>query len=145
MGRGSKLLIPLLAAALLPAAPAAGAEGDAALGRKMAKLMRSAGPYSGAYVFNATDGNTVLRYRHRTARILASNTKLFTTSAALARFGTEGTLGTEVRGRGTLDDAGVYHGSLFLRGGGDPTFGSGRFARRSYGGGASVEALVQEL
>ena len=32
------------------------------------------------------------------ARILASNTKLFTTSAALARFGTEGTLGTEVRG-----------------------------------------------
>ena len=33
-------------------------------------------------------------------RILASNTKLFTTAAALARFGTEGTLGTEVLGAG---------------------------------------------
>ena len=111
----------------------------------MAKLMRSAGSYSGAYVVNATDGTTVLRYRHSTARILASNTKLFTTGAALARFGTEGTLGTEVRGKGTLDEEGVYHGSLFLRGGGDPTFGSGRFARRSYGGGATVESLAQKL
>ena len=42
-----------------------------------------------------------------TPRILASNTKLFTTAAALARFGTEGTLGTEVLGDGELDDEGV--------------------------------------
>ena len=40
-----------------------------------------------------------LEARHARA-ILASNTKLFTTSAALARYGTEGTLGTEVLGRG---------------------------------------------
>jgi serine-type D-Ala-D-Ala carboxypeptidase/endopeptidase (penicillin-binding protein 4) len=146
MGRGLKPLLPLIGAALLmPAAPAVGAEGDRALGKSMARLMRSAGPYSGAYVVNATDGNVVLRHRHTRARILASNTKLFTTSAALARFGTEGTLGTEVRGRGTLDEEGVYHGSLFLRGGGDPTFGSRRFVRRSYGGGSSVEALVQAI
>jgi serine-type D-Ala-D-Ala carboxypeptidase/endopeptidase (penicillin-binding protein 4) len=147
MRRGSKLFVPLLGVALLlPAAPAAGSpEGDAALGRGMARLMRSAGAYSGAFVVNATDGNTVLRYRHRTARILASNAKLFTTSAALARFGTEGTLGTEVRGVGTLDEEGVYSGDLYLRGGGDPTFGSSRFTRRSYGGGATVQALAAEL
>ena len=146
MVRGSKLLAALLGVAvLLPAAPAAGADGDPALGRSMAKLMRSAGAYSGAYVVNATDGTTVLRYRHKTARILASNTKLFTTSAALARFGVDGTLGTEVRGTGTLDEEGVYRGNLFLRGGGDPTFGSTRFTRKSYGGGASVESLAAKL
>jgi serine-type D-Ala-D-Ala carboxypeptidase/endopeptidase (penicillin-binding protein 4) len=146
MGRGLKLLVGLIGAALLtPAAPAAGADGDRALGKSMARLMRSAGPYSGAYVVNATDGNVVLRYRHTRARILASNTKLFTSAAALARFGTEGTLGTEVSGRGTLDEEGVYHGSLFLRGGGDPTFGSRRFTRRNYGGGATVEAIAASL
>ena len=142
-----RLLVPLLGvAALLLAAPAAGSpETDAALGRKLARLMRPAGAHSGAFVYNATDGRTVLRVRHRRARILASNTKLFTTSAALARFGTEGTLGTEVRGVGTLDADGVYAGDLYLRGGGDPTFGSSRFVRRSYGGGASVEMLAAEL
>jgi serine-type D-Ala-D-Ala carboxypeptidase/endopeptidase (penicillin-binding protein 4) len=146
MGRGLKLLASLLGAALLmPAAPAAGAQDDPALGKSLKRMMRSAGTYSGAYVVNATDGTVVLRHRHTRARILASNTKLFTTAAALARFGTEGTLGTEVRGRGTLDTECVYHGSLFLRGGGDPTFGSSRFARRSYGGGATVESLVSKL
>ena len=49
----------------------------------------------------------MFRWRQRTPRILASNTKLFTTSAALARFGADGTLGTEVRGVGTLDEEGV--------------------------------------
>jgi D-alanyl-D-alanine carboxypeptidase/D-alanyl-D-alanine-endopeptidase (penicillin-binding protein 4) len=147
MARLRRLLVPLLGvAALLPAAPAAGSpESDAALGHRLARLMRLAGSSSGAFVFNSTDGRNVLRVRHRTARILASNTKLFTTSAALARFGTEGTLGTEVRGTGTLDTEGVYDGDLYLRGGGDPTFGSSRFVRRSYGGGASVEALAAEL
>ena len=147
MGPGSKLLVILLGIAVLaPAPPAAGSpESNAALGRGMARLMRSVGAHSGAYVVNATDGETVLRYRPTTARILASNTKLFTTSAALARFGIDGTLGTEVRGTGTKDDEGVYHGSLYLRGGGDPTFGSSRFARRSYGGGATVQALAAEI
>ena len=78
-------------------------------------------------------------------RILASNTKLFTTSAALARFGTEGTLGTEVLGDGELDENGVWRGDLYLRGGGDPTFGSRTYTRRSYGGGATVEQLAKLL
>jgi D-alanyl-D-alanine carboxypeptidase/D-alanyl-D-alanine-endopeptidase (penicillin-binding protein 4) len=88
---------------------------------------------------------TVFRWREHTPRILASNTKLFTTTAALARFGPEGTLGTEVLGTGDLDVQGIYHGSLYLRGGGDPTFGSRRFTRRSYGGGATVQDLAQLL
>ena len=78
-----------------------------------------------------------------TPRILASNTKLFTSSAALARFGTEGTLGTEVLGDGELDENGVWRGNLYLRGGGDPTFGSSTYTRRFYGGGATVQQLAK--
>ena len=57
----------------------------------------------------------------------------------------EGTLGTEVLGAGELEEDGVWRGDLYLRGGGDPTFGSRRFATRSYGGGATVEELAALL
>ena len=107
--------------------------------------MRTAGPLSGAYVKNVTDGRVVFSWNADPPRILASNTKLFTTSAALARYGTAGTLGTEVLGRGQLDEDGVWRGDLYLRGGGDPTFGSRTFTRRSYGGGATVEELADAL
>jgi D-alanyl-D-alanine carboxypeptidase/D-alanyl-D-alanine-endopeptidase (penicillin-binding protein 4) len=106
--------------------------------------MRHGGDYSGAYVINGTTGQPVFRWRERTPRILASNTKLFTTSAALVRYGTEGTLGTEVRGQGKLVD-GTWEGDLFLRGGGDPTFGSASFGRRNYGTAASVDSLATKL
>jgi len=40
----------------------------------------------------------------------------------------------------------VWEGNLYLRGGGDPTFGSQGFIRSHYGGrGASVQALVRQL
>jgi D-alanyl-D-alanine carboxypeptidase/D-alanyl-D-alanine-endopeptidase (penicillin-binding protein 4) len=89
-----------------------------------------------------TTGEQVFAWRAGVPRVLASNTKLFTAAAALARFGTEGTLGTEVLGNGELDVDGIWRGDLYLRGGGDPTFGSRRFGSRSYGGGASVEDLA---
>jgi D-alanyl-D-alanine carboxypeptidase/D-alanyl-D-alanine-endopeptidase (penicillin-binding protein 4) len=127
-------------AALLPAVASA-----ASLGSRLAAAMRPAGGASGAYVVNATSGQTVLRYRSTTPRILASNTKLFTTAAALARYGVAGRLSTEVRGTGTLEGNGTYRGDLYLVGAGDPTFGSSAFARRSYGGGASVQGLATAL
>ncbi len=107
--------------------------------------MGSSGSWSGAYVYNADSGRPVFAWRHTTPRILASNTKLFTTSAALARFGVAGKLATEVRGAGKLGERGVYRGNLYLVGGGDPTFGSHSFTSRSYGGGATVEALAAQL
>ena len=109
--------------------------------------MRLAGGFASAYVadVSAPSAQPVFRWREHTARILASNTKLFTTTAALARFGTEGTLGTEVLGTGELDAEGVYRGSIYLRGGGDPTFGSRRFTQRSYSGGATVQDLAGAL
>jgi D-alanyl-D-alanine carboxypeptidase/D-alanyl-D-alanine-endopeptidase (penicillin-binding protein 4) len=135
--------VPLVAALVCVAVPAqAGAAQDPALVSKLGRYMRAAGSQSGAYVVNLTDAETVFRWRQGKPRILASNAKLFTTSTALARFGTEGTLGTEVLGGGTLDETGVWRGDLYLEGSGDPTFGSRTFTRRYYGAGATVEDLA---
>jgi D-alanyl-D-alanine carboxypeptidase/D-alanyl-D-alanine-endopeptidase (penicillin-binding protein 4) len=143
MRRIALLVIALFA--LLPAAAAAQDEG--LMVKRLTAQMRFAGAYSGAYVAEVSGDKprTVFRWREHTPRILASNTKLFTTTAALARFGREGTLGTEVLGAGELDLEGVYHGSLYLRGGGDPSFGSRRFTMRSYGGGTTVQDLAELL
>jgi D-alanyl-D-alanine carboxypeptidase/D-alanyl-D-alanine-endopeptidase (penicillin-binding protein 4) len=138
-----RALLTLLAlSALLPVEAA-----QAELTSSLTRQMRQAGSFSGAYVLNLTTGEREFAWRAGTPRTLASNTKLFTSAAALARFGTEGTLATEVLGLGELDPEGVWRGSLYLRGGGDPTFGSRSFTSRSYGGGATVEdlaALVEE-
>ena len=133
--------IALLIAACLAAAPATAAADDA-LVRTLSRQMRASGAHSGAYVVNVSQGETVFRWKHDTPRVLASNTKLFTTAAALARYGSDGTLGTAVLGDGELDEDGVWRGDLYLRGGGDPTFGTRRFVRRSYGQGATVEKLA---
>jgi D-alanyl-D-alanine carboxypeptidase/D-alanyl-D-alanine-endopeptidase (penicillin-binding protein 4) len=140
--------IALLSLALLALLPGAAlAQDHALIAKRLAGQMRFAGGYSSAYVVDVSGDRPrpVFRWRENSPRILASNTKLFTTTAALARFGREGTLGTEVLGTGELDTAGVYSGSLYLRGGGDPTFGSRRFTNRSYGGGATVEDLASLL
>lgn len=140
MHRLALLLTVVLAA--LPASAAAQDEG--AIAKRLERQMRFAGPAAGAYVANVSGerARPVFSWRHRTARILASNTKLFTTTAALARYGAEGTLSTEVLGTGDLDAEGVYRGSLYLRGGGDPTFGSRTFTRKAYGDGATVQDLA---
>ena len=140
--------IALLAAALLALAPAAAAAQDQDLMvKRLTSQMRLAGGYAGAYVADVSGPapRQVFHWREHTSRILASNTKLFTTTAALARFGDDGTLTTQVLGAGELDADGIYRGSIYLRGGGDPTFGSRRFTDRSYGGGANVQDLADTL
>jgi serine-type D-Ala-D-Ala carboxypeptidase/endopeptidase (penicillin-binding protein 4) len=140
--------LALLVVALLAVLPAtAAAQDEATMVKRLTRYMRAAGAYSGAYVVDVSGDKprAVFRWRQHTPRILASNTKLFTTTAALARYGTEGTLGTEVLGTGELDTEGVFRGSVYLRGGGDPTFGSRRFSTRYYGGGATVQDLAALL
>ena len=143
MRRLALLMSALLA--LLPAAAAA--QDEPAMVKRLTRYMRAAGPYSGAYVVHVSGDrpHAVFRWRQRTPRILASNTKLFTTTAALARLGVEGKLFTDVLASSEVDAEGVLRGSLYLRGGGDPTFGSRRFTRRSYGGGATVQDLAALL
>jgi serine-type D-Ala-D-Ala carboxypeptidase/endopeptidase (penicillin-binding protein 4) len=84
----------------------------------LAKLFRRAGK-SGAMVFDPATEKVLFARKARRARILASNTKLFTTAAALSRFEPDGRLHTTAL---SIDDAsdGVSQG-LYLRGGGDPT------------------------
>jgi D-alanyl-D-alanine carboxypeptidase/D-alanyl-D-alanine-endopeptidase (penicillin-binding protein 4) len=55
-------------------------------------------------------------------------------------------LDTTVYGVGHMQPGGVWDGSLYLHGGGDPTFGTTSFIAGHYGGvGASVSTLVSQL
>ena len=155
-----RFLTPLVALALLaapgsaPEVAAAPADSRAAqvapaeevaLRARLGRSMRLAGPASGAYVRNATDRRTLFRWRAGTPRALASNTKLFTTAAVLDRLGSGGTLPSTALAGGPVAADGTLTGDLVLRGGGDPTFGSATFVRRSYGTGAEVEALAERV
>ena len=81
----------------------------------------SRGSGLGAYVVDLDTGRTLYSRAPDVPRIPASVNKLYTTSAALTRYGAEGQLTTEVLGDVPLED-GVVDGNLYLRGGGDPSF-----------------------
>lgn len=143
---GRRSLAAALTVAIAVAVSAPASADETGLAARLASPMRSAGSWSGAYVVNADTGKPVFSWAHTRPRILASNTKLFTTAAALARYGSDGTLSTEIRGNGELGARGVWRGDLYLVGGGDPTFGTRSFASRAYGyTGATVEALAAQL
>jgi D-alanyl-D-alanine carboxypeptidase/D-alanyl-D-alanine-endopeptidase (penicillin-binding protein 4) len=99
---------------------------------------------SGAYVFNITEQRRIASRRSARARILASNTKLFTGAAALSRFGTGGRFSTGVYTDAPVAD-GVVSGSLYIRGGGDPLFGSADYVTRYFGSRATLEQLAKIL
>ena len=108
--------------------------------------MSQASARSGAYVYDLSDREGLYSRRATRQRILASNTKLFTTAAALGKFGSAGRFTTEVLGDRRPNSNGVVRGDLYLVGGGDPTFGSGSFAERAYGGGgATLEGLAHAV
>ena len=95
--------------------------------------MQRVGGGGGAWVsdIDAPDDATLFSWASRTQRVLASNSKLFTTAATLDRFGADGRLQTtlyprpeEAVGGRTLD------GNLVLVGAGDPTLSSHGFARK---------------
>ena len=119
-----------------------GSAAAAPLDKLVAGGLAHAGGISGGYVLDTTTGRTLASVRADVPRIPASVNKLFTTSTALLRFGPDATLQTRVLGVGTLDVAGTWQGDLYLRGGGDPTFGSTSFDRLAYGLGSSVSTLA---
>jgi D-alanyl-D-alanine carboxypeptidase/D-alanyl-D-alanine-endopeptidase (penicillin-binding protein 4) len=111
----------------------------------LARGIRAAGSHSGAFVLDMTTGRTLFSSAASTGRVPASVEKLYTTSTALLRFGSAGTFTTSVVGVGAFDSAHGWHGTLYLKGGGDPTFGAQSFDRAAYGTGATMEALVANL
>jgi D-alanyl-D-alanine carboxypeptidase/D-alanyl-D-alanine-endopeptidase (penicillin-binding protein 4) len=84
----------------------------------LAKLFRGAGK-SGAFVLDPGTHQVLFARKGGRARILASNSKLFTTSTALSRFLPDTRLHTTAWSSDDIGD-GVSQG-LYLRGGGDPT------------------------
>jgi D-alanyl-D-alanine carboxypeptidase/D-alanyl-D-alanine-endopeptidase (penicillin-binding protein 4) len=146
-GKLGALVCGLLAIALVAAPSAASAAATAAeLQADLAGQLALAGPHDGAYVYDLTTGQALFSGRASTQRPPASVEKLYTATASLELLGASTRLSTTVLGAGHLAPGGVWEGNLYLRGGGDPTFGSSGFIRANYGGvGASVSSLVAQL
>jgi D-alanyl-D-alanine carboxypeptidase/D-alanyl-D-alanine-endopeptidase (penicillin-binding protein 4) len=139
------LLFAVFAAVLSPFGGTAAASPASQLRQTLSRAMSGAGSQSGAFVMDAGSGRTMFSRRGTTPRILASNTKLFTSAAVLGRYGRSSALATTLIGSGSLQPDGSWKGSIYLRGGGDPTFGSRSFARSTYGSNATVETLADQL
>jgi serine-type D-Ala-D-Ala carboxypeptidase/endopeptidase (penicillin-binding protein 4) len=142
-----KALLPALAAflgLLLVLAGTASAAGSCA--QMKSWLTAGGGASSGLMVVEAETGEVVCAQAADTPRPLASNTKLFTTSTALAKIGPETRIPTKLFTDGTVDPEGVLHGSLYLQGGGDPTLGTPAFYDSYLAGlGTNIFALVPQL
>ncbi len=129
-----------------PVPPAAPASGPLIrLDRTLGANIRAAGPFSGAYVVDLNTGKSLFGAAAFAGRMPASVEKIYTTTTALDRWGPGATFHTDVLGDGTLATGGLYYGTLYLRGGGDPTFGQAAFDHAWYGGGTTLQKLVADL
>jgi D-alanyl-D-alanine carboxypeptidase/D-alanyl-D-alanine-endopeptidase (penicillin-binding protein 4) len=105
-----------------------------------------AGPGSkSGLVVDLTTNRTLWAYSDNTPRLPASIEKLWTTTTALLELGPDATFQTQVYANGRLTSAGALIGTLYLRGGGDPTFGSAGFDHVMYGTGATVQRLAADI
>lgn len=111
--------------------------------RRLAGLGNSA---PGLRVKNLTSGKTVCSLNSRSERVLASNTKIFTTAATLGKLGPGHRYSTRVYASGEITPEGVLMGNLYLKGGGDPTFAQRRVLDAYSGGtGTSLEKLATKV
>lgn len=118
------LIVVLFFAALAPAADAQSTPLKGAVNAQVAAAKRIA-PETGVVIVELASGEAVYSYNPDTARIPASNTKLFTTAAALDLLGPGAFFETEVLARGAVAADGTLEGDLAVVGGGDPNI-SGR-------------------
>ena len=108
-------------------------------------LKEGGGAFSGLMVIDAESGETVCASGATRQLPLASNTKLFTTSAALSKLGPATRIPTKVFAQGPIED-GVLHGSLYLQGGGDPVLGTPAFYNGYLAGlGTNIYALTPQI
>lgn len=106
-----------------------GGIGRGSLARQVGDLIDQGGSGSGVWIADAESGNEVFERRADESRILASNTKLFTTATALDTLGAEARLRTTVLTGGEIE-GGTLSGNLFLVGDGDPALAGRSFGRR---------------
>jgi serine-type D-Ala-D-Ala carboxypeptidase/endopeptidase (penicillin-binding protein 4) len=139
----------LAAVLVLLAGTAAGAAGqptpEAALQQALNPLMGDMGSNSGAYVVDLDTGQVLYSVAADTGRLPASVEKIYTTSTALLRLGPTATFATSVLGVGSQNPEGIWNGTLYLRGGGDPTVGAVGFDHAWYGTGTTMHTVVSAL
>jgi D-alanyl-D-alanine carboxypeptidase/D-alanyl-D-alanine-endopeptidase (penicillin-binding protein 4) len=136
-------LLTIAGIGLLASTASAASSAQNALDRQLSHEMTIAGSQSGAYVYDLTTATPLFSERAENPHPPASVEKLYTAATALELMGPTATLSTSVLGTGRLGPDGRWEGNLYLRGGGDPTFGSTAFIDSRYGGqGTSVSALA---
>ncbi len=107
---------------------------------------RKAGRQTGFLVYDLTTGKTLFNQRAGIPRPPASVAKIYSSVALLSLLGPQARLHTDVLGTGHLKPDGVWHGNLYLRGDGDPTFGEAGFDRVWEDGyGSLVGSVVAQL
>jgi D-alanyl-D-alanine carboxypeptidase/D-alanyl-D-alanine-endopeptidase (penicillin-binding protein 4) len=119
--------------------------GPRALKRTLSKDLSEVDGRLGAYVVDLTRKRALFRFQASTGRMPASVQKLYTTATALLRLGCSAVFTTSVLGTGRLSRSGTWRGTLYLHGGGDPTFGAVNFDEAAYGTGATVRTLARRL
>jgi D-alanyl-D-alanine carboxypeptidase/D-alanyl-D-alanine-endopeptidase (penicillin-binding protein 4) len=134
-------------AVLLLAAASSPGEGDPGLRRAVndqVAAARRVAPELGVSVVDAASGETAYSFNPDTPRILASNTKLFTTAAALDRLGPGFFFETAVLGRGEVR-GGTLAGDLAVVGGGDPHLSGRQYFGDSFGAFREWAAALRAL
>jgi D-alanyl-D-alanine carboxypeptidase/D-alanyl-D-alanine-endopeptidase (penicillin-binding protein 4) len=117
-----------------------------ALRRTLAAELRPAGAGAGAVVYDLNAHRLLFARAGDALRPPASLEKLYTSVALLRKLGPDSTLSTTILGSGRLGPRGVWHGNLYLRGGGDPSFGDETFNRNwEEGFGPTPSQLVDQL
>lgn len=121
--------------------PAGRVPAEPRLAAVLGQALAGAGPRSGAVVYDLGAQQTLFARRASVLRPPASLEKLYTTVTLLRVLGPSARLHTTVLGRGHQRGA-VWRGDLYLRGGGDPTFGDAGF---DHGVGATVQTLAAQI
>jgi D-alanyl-D-alanine carboxypeptidase/D-alanyl-D-alanine-endopeptidase (penicillin-binding protein 4) len=125
-------------------APSAG-PGEVTLERSLKRSLSSAGPNVGALVYDLSSGRELFAIHPTVERAPASVEKIWTTVALMDRLGPGARLQTVILGTGG-QHGGVWHGNLYLRGGGDPTFGDTEFnVVWNHGEGPTAAQIVAQL
>jgi D-alanyl-D-alanine carboxypeptidase/D-alanyl-D-alanine-endopeptidase (penicillin-binding protein 4) len=108
--------------------------------------LAAAGRQTGALVYDLNTHQQLFALRAGVGRPPASVQKLYTSVAVLNTLGPDARFQTAVLGDGYAGAGGVWHGDLYLRGGGDPSFGDGAFNRVwEQGYGPTAQQLVGQL
>ena len=116
---------------------------------ELAAALADDGSAGGAWVFDTEAAGDAVLFSDNGSRemIPASNQKLFVTAALLDELGPTARLETRVYARGKLTGRGdsVVGGDLVLVGDGDPSFGTGRFARANDQPATRVSQLARNV